>query len=123
MVDYLYNRLIQMSQKFRVQEMRIKSWTANRSWLVTENMTSATADQVIGTTFKNVQVNENGEFVVWPSWGWSSWLTYTINATSPSSPSVWDYRETLWGVISVWSWSIWEVLYEPQIYSRFRMFW
>lgn len=44
--------------------MRVKSETNNRSGIVTENMTSATPDQVVGTTFKNVQVNENGEFVV-----------------------------------------------------------
>lgn len=112
-----------MSQKFRVQEMKIKSWIANRSWLVTENMTSSTPNQVTGTTFKNVQVNENWEFVVWPSWGWSWWVIYTTNATAPISPTVWDYWENLGGVISVWNWSVWEVLYTPYIYSRNRMFW
>ena len=53
-----------MSQKFRVRELKIKSGTADRSGLVTENMTSSTANKVVGNTFKNVVVNENGEFVV-----------------------------------------------------------
>lgn len=53
-----------MSQKFRVKEIRIKSELANRSGIVTENMTSATPDHEVGTSFKNVQVDENGEFVV-----------------------------------------------------------
>lgn len=54
-----------MSQKFRVRELKIKSAIADRSGLVTENMTSATPDKVVGTIFKNVLVDENGEFVVW----------------------------------------------------------
>lgn len=53
-----------MSQKFRLREARIKSEFNDRSWLVTENMTSSTANKVVGNTFKNVVVNENGEFVV-----------------------------------------------------------
>lgn len=64
--------------------MRVKSESANRSGIVTENMTSATPDQIVWTTFKNVQVNENGEFVVWPNWGWG-WatnLTYTASPTN-----------------------------------------
>lgn len=55
-----------MSQKFRLSELKIKSWTTWRSWLITENMTSATADHLVGTSRKNVQVDENWEFVVWP---------------------------------------------------------
>lgn len=54
-----------MSQKFRVKQVRIKSELADRSGLVTENMTSATPDKEVGTTFKNVLVDENWEFVVW----------------------------------------------------------
>jgi len=53
-----------MSQKFRVRELKIKSAIADRSGLVTENMTSTTPSKVVGTTFKNVVVNEAGEFVV-----------------------------------------------------------
>ncbi len=111
-----------MSYKMRVKELKLKSELTNRSGLVTDNMTSSTPDQITGTTFKNVQVNENGEFVVWPSWGWSWWVTYTTNATAPLSPITWDYRENWSGVISVWSWLAWEVLYTPQIYSRLRIF-
>jgi len=55
-----------MAQKFRVQEIKVKSWLSNRSGIITENMTSATPDKVVGTTFKNVLVNENWEQVVWP---------------------------------------------------------
>lgn len=76
-----------MSQKFRVKQMRVKSEANNRSGIVTENMTSATADQVVGTTFKNVQVNENGEFVVWPNtWGWSN--IYTNDGTLTADRTV-----------------------------------
>ncbi len=50
--------------KMRVKELRLKWELANRSWFVTENMTSATPDNAVGTTFKNVAVNETGEFVV-----------------------------------------------------------
>jgi hypothetical protein len=53
-----------MSQKFRVRELKIKSAVANRSGLITENMTSTTPDKLVGTTFKAVLVNENGEQVV-----------------------------------------------------------
>lgn len=54
-----------MAQKFRVQEIKVKSWLSNRSGIITENMTSSTADKLVGTTFKSVLVNENWEFVVW----------------------------------------------------------
>lgn len=56
-----------MAQKFRVQEIKVKSWLSNRSGIITENMTSSTADKLVGTTFKSVLVNENWEFVVWES--------------------------------------------------------
>lgn len=48
-----------MSYKMRVKELKLKSELTNRSGLVTDNMTSSTPDQITGTTFKNVQVNEN----------------------------------------------------------------
>jgi hypothetical protein len=47
-----------------LKNLNIKSSANNRSGIVTENMTSATADKVVGTTFKNVLVNETGEQVV-----------------------------------------------------------
>lgn len=59
-----------MSKKFRLSQLELTSDAANRSWLRTTNMTSSTPDTVVWTTFKNVLVNENGEFVVkWGSWG------------------------------------------------------
>lgn len=63
--------------------MRVKSEANDRSGIVTENMTSWTADHVTGTSWKNVQVDENWEFVVWPS-GWASAtnLTYTAAPTN-----------------------------------------
>ncbi len=67
--------------------MRVKSESANRSGIVTENMTSATPDQIVWTTFKNVQVNENGEFVVWPNWGWG-WATNLTYTPSPTNGTV-----------------------------------
>lgn len=55
-----------MPKKFRISQMEVTSSASNRSWIRTTNMTSATPDHSVGTTFKNVQVNENWEFVVWP---------------------------------------------------------
>lgn len=59
-----------MSKKFRLSQLELTSNAANRSWLRTTNMTSSTPDTVIWTSFKNVLVNENWEFVV----KWSSWV-------------------------------------------------
>lgn len=59
-----------MSKKFRLSQLELTSDAANRSWLRTTNMTSSTPDTVIWTSFKNVLVNENWEFVV----KWSSWV-------------------------------------------------
>ncbi len=53
-----------MSYKMRVKELRLKWELANRSWFVTENMTSATPDKVAGTSWKNVIVDENWEVMV-----------------------------------------------------------
>lgn len=62
--------IILMSKKFRLSQLELTSDAANRSWLRTTNMTSSTPDTVIWTSFKNVLVNENWEFVV----KWSSWV-------------------------------------------------
>lgn len=51
-------------KKFRLAKLQLTSDTANRSGLQTVNMTSSTPDTVTGTTFKNVLVDETGEFVV-----------------------------------------------------------
>lgn len=56
-----------MSKKFRLSQLELTSDAANRSGLRTTNMTSATPDHIVWTTFKNVQVNENWELVVWKS--------------------------------------------------------
>lgn len=64
-----------MSQKFRVRELKIKSAIANRSGLVTENMTSATANKIAGTTWKNVIVDENWEIMVDSLSAWVSWIS------------------------------------------------
>ena len=53
-----------MSYKMRVKELRLKWELANRSWFVTENMTSATPNKVAGTSWKNVIVDENWEVMV-----------------------------------------------------------
>lgn len=47
-----------------LKDIDITSSQANRSWLKTNNMTSATPNLVDWTTFKLVKVNENWEFVV-----------------------------------------------------------
>lgn len=60
----IYLDLYIMAQKFRLRELRLKSEFSDRSGLVTENMTSTTPDKVVGTIFKAVLVDENGEFVV-----------------------------------------------------------
>ena len=99
-----------MSQKFRVKQMRVKSESANRSGIVTENMTSATPDQIVWTIFKNVQVNENGEFVVWPNTGWGWWVSVYHSFDYPwwpfsiASPNHWDlFFFWFWW----WSWVYW----------------
>jgi hypothetical protein len=51
-------------KKFRLSQLELTSSAANRSGLQTVNMTSSTPDTVTGTTFKNVLVDETGEFVV-----------------------------------------------------------
>ena len=51
-------------KKFRLAKLQLTSDTADRSGLQTVNMTSSTPDTVTGTTFKNVLVDETGEFVV-----------------------------------------------------------
>lgn len=57
-----------MAKRHDVRQMIITSDTNNRSGLVTTKMTSSTADHVVGTSFKGVQVDENGEFVVSHLW-------------------------------------------------------
>ena len=52
-----------MTQEIR-SDVAIKSTTVNRSGLRTTNMTSTTPDHQEGTSWKNVQVDENGNFVV-----------------------------------------------------------
>jgi hypothetical protein len=74
-----------MSQKFRLSQLRLKSDTADRSWLVTENMTSATPDKAVGTTFKNVLVNETWEVVVW------SWTSVSVTTPSVTWNTWWDF--------------------------------
>lgn len=90
-----------MSYKMRVKELRLKWELANRSWFVTENMTSATPDTAAWTTFKNVLVNENGEFVVKSTAAWVITEVYR-QATAPTSPVTgWLWVDTSWS---------WEVL-------------
>jgi len=52
-----------MTQKIRA-DLEITSSSTDRSGITTINMNSFTPDHIVGTTFKNIQVNENGEFVV-----------------------------------------------------------
>ncbi len=88
-----------MSYKMRVKELKLKSELTNRSGLVTDNMTSSTPDQITGTTFKNVQVNENWEFVV--SWE-TSWV---CDATIVSNAEIlWLDKWDIWMTVC-WSWT------------------
>lgn len=64
-----------MSKKFRLSQLELTSDTAGRSWLVTENMTSATANKIAGTTWKNVIVDENWEIMVDSLSAWVSWIS------------------------------------------------
>lgn len=94
----IYLDLYIMAQKFRLRELRVKSEFSDRSGLVTENMTSATADKVVWTTFKNVLVNEDGELVVWPesSW-WSTCDLATITQPQADTLTLEDLRVTVCG--------------------------
>ncbi len=103
-----------MAQKFRVQEIKVKSWLSNRSGIITENMTSSTPDKLVGSTFKTVLVNEFWEQVVWPE----SWPTTTAPvmwwAGTTTISAISDNWATLWGTYTDWGSPItanWFVVY------------
>lgn len=81
-----------MSKKFRLSQLELTSDTSNRSGLVTKNLTSATADKVVWTTFKNVLVDENGEIVVgaWLSTPTSTSVTGNTNGDVTSMSFRWE---------------------------------
>lgn len=98
----------------RVKELRLKWELANRSWFVTENMTSATPDTAAWTTFKNVLVNENGEFVVKSTAAWVITEVYR-QATAPTSPVTgWLWVDTSsgngWQVLKQYNGTAWTEL-------------
>lgn len=81
-------------KKFRLAKLQLTSDTANRSGLQTVNMTSSTPNTVTGTTFKNVLVDETGEFVVSSAPVWAITEVYRWN-TAPATPSTgWLWVDT-----------------------------
>jgi len=111
-----------------LNNIEIVSDSINRSWLTTENMTSSTPDKLVGTTFKSVLVNENGEFVVWEDWTniQSDWdetdplaPSYIQNKpdallqqiqypTFSSLPAIWDDR-VIYYMQDDWTLWIWDI--------------
>lgn len=111
-----------------LNNIEIISDDINRSWLITENMTSSTPDKLVGTTFKSVLVNENGEFVVWEDWTkiQSDWdeadplaPSYIQNKpdallqqiqypTFSSLPAIWDDR-VIYYMQDDWTLWIWDI--------------
>jgi len=107
-----------MTQKIRA-DLEITSSSTDRSGITTINMNSFTPDHIVGTTFKNIQVNENGEFVVgtpasftvdgnltYSTETWNAPVSPTAPATPPTSPEAWDaHRETYDDKILWWSYN------------------
>ena len=111
-----------------LNNIEIISDDINRSWLITENMTASTPDKLVGTTFKSVLVNENGEFVVWEDWTniQSDWdeadplaPSYIQNKpdallqqiqypTFSSLPAIWDDR-VIYYMQDDWTLWIWDI--------------
>lgn len=111
-----------------LNNIEIISDDINRSWLITENMTASTPDKLVGTTFKSVLVNENGEFVVWENWTniQSDWdevdplaPSYIQNKpdallqqiqypTFSSLPAIWDDR-VIYYMQDDWTLWIWDI--------------
>lgn len=82
--------------KMRVKELRLKWELANRSWFVTENMTSATPDKVAGTSWKNVIVDENWEIMVWDVQRMTTRQTLTPTAIVTANPLAANFINASW---------------------------
>ena len=92
-------------KKFRLSKLQLTSDAANRSGLQTVNMTSSTPDTVTGTTFKNVLVDETGEFVVKsaPAWVLNEVYRWTTAPTSPQTGWLWVDTSGSGEVLKQWN--------------------
>ena len=74
-------------------------------------MTSATPDNAVGTTFKNVAVNENGEFVVQSaSPSIPEVYRWTTAPASPVAGWLWVDTTSNAEVLKQWNWTSWSEL-------------